>query len=101
MKTAGGLLGSLQIAAFSVVGTIQQSKQAEKVIRYVLAALVAIITITINFRTFGRNITKGIESIGRNPLAKGAIQSMIILNIIMITIVSVSGILLSLVIISM
>ena len=101
LKVSGGLFGTLKQLATSFLYNIQTSKQTERIIRYIIAAIVALVTIYINFRSFGRNITKGIESIGRNPLAKVPIQSMIIVNIILIAVVSLGGILLSLAIISL
>lgn len=101
LKVSGGLFGTLRQLATSFSYNVQASKQTERIIRYIIAALVALVTIYINFRSFGSNITKGIESIGRNPLAKVPIQTMIIVNIILIAIVSLGGILLSLAIISL
>lgn len=101
VKAAGGVLGTLKQIVTAILYNIKTSKQLERYVRWILAALVAIITIYINFRTFGKNITKGIESIGRNPLAKVSIQGMIILNTIMIGLVSLGGIVLALVIISL
>jgi F0F1-type ATP synthase membrane subunit c/vacuolar-type H+-ATPase subunit K len=68
-------------------------------LRYIVAALVAIAVIGIGFGSFGRNITRGIEAIGRNPLAKRQIQAMIALNIFLIGIISLLGIILALAII--
>lgn len=101
IKAAGGIMGTLRQLATALLYNIRTSKQFERIIRYIIAALVAIITILVNFRTFGRNITKGIEAIGRNPLAKVSIQSMIIVNVILIAIVSMGGIVLALAILSL
>jgi len=46
-------------------------------------------------------VTKGIESIGRNPLAKTTIQTMIIINVVLIGLVSLGGIILSLTILAL
>lgn len=100
-KAAGGLLGTLRQFATAIMFNISTSKQAERIIRYILAVLIAIIIIYISYRTFGRNVTKGIEAIGRNPLAKGPIQAMITLNIILLALSCIAGIALSLVIISL
>jgi hypothetical protein len=100
-KAAGGLLGTLRQFATAIVFNISTSKQAERIIRYVLAVLIAIIIIYVSYRTFGRNVTKGIEAIGRNPLAKGSIQTMITLNIVLLAISCIAGVALSLVVISL
>ena len=101
IKAAGGIMGTLRQLATALLYNIRTSKQFEKLIRYIIAALVAITTMYINFRTFGRNITKGIEAIGRNPLARVSIQSMIVMNVILIAVVSLGGIVLALAILSL
>ena len=72
---------------------------AETFLRYLSAALLAAVIIFVSFISFGRNIAKGIEAIGRNPLAKTQIQAMIIFNVVLIAIISIGGIILSLAII--
>ena len=61
------------------------------VFKYLLAALVAIGSITISFRSFGSSIKESIVSVGRNPLAKNSIQSMVVLNTFLIVLVSAAG----------
>jgi hypothetical protein len=100
-KAAGGLLGTLKQLATAILFNISTSKQAERIIRYILAVLIAVIIIYVSYRTFGRNVTKGIEAIGRNPLAKASIQTMITLNIILLAVSVIAGIALSLVVISL
>ena len=101
VRASGGIFGTVRFVTSTLFSTIATSRQAERVVRIILAAFVAFLTIFVNFRTFGRNITKGIEGIGRNPLARNTIQSMIILNIILIGGVTLGGILLSLIILSL
>ena len=101
VKAAGGVFGTLRRLTDSVIFNLRTSRQLDRFIRYILAIIVLLITIIISFRTFGKNITKGIEAIGRNPLAKVSIQSMIVLNVIMILVVTMGGVILSLVIISL
>jgi len=100
-KAAGGVLGTLRQLATAIMFNISTSQQAEKIIRYILAVLVAVIIIYVSYRAFGKNVTQGIESIGRNPLAKGTIQAMITLNIILLAISCIAGVALALVIISL
>jgi hypothetical protein len=100
-KTAGGLLGTVQQATINIMTSIKSVRDLEKIIRYILAVIIAAIAIYVSYRSFGQNITKGIEGIGRNPLAKVSIQSMIILNVVLLVIVALGGIILSLVIISL
>ncbi len=100
-KAAGGIFGTLKQLATAIMFNISTSKQAERIIRYILAVLIAIVIIYVSYRTFGRNVTKGIEAIGRNPLAKASIQAMITLNIILLAITVIAGVALALVVISL
>ena len=100
-KAAGGLLGTLKQLSTAIIYNISTSQQAERVIRYILAVIIAVVIFYISYRTFGTNVTKGIEAIGRNPLAKGTIQAMITLNIILLLVSCLSGVALALVIISL
>lgn len=99
-KASGGVFGTLQQFMGAFLFNIRGNKETEKLMRYLLA-LIIIITVTIvNFRTFGRNVTKGIEAIGRNPLARVAIQTMITVNIILLIIVELAAVALCFVIIT-
>lgn len=101
IKAAGGFFGTLRSISSSFAYNLANSRQAEKIIRIILAVVVAITSIVLSIHFFGKNVTKGIESIGRNPLAKVAIQSMIIVNIVLISLIAIGGIILSLVILSL
>jgi len=100
-KAAGGILGTLKQLATAIMFNIGTSKQTERIIRYILAIIIAVVIFYISYRTFGRNVTQGIEAIGRNPLAKNTIQAMITLNIILLAISCIAGVALALVIISL
>jgi F0F1-type ATP synthase membrane subunit c/vacuolar-type H+-ATPase subunit K len=100
IQAGGGIFGTLKQWLAAIMFNINTSRTTERIIRYILAALVAILAIYISFRTFGKNISKGIEAIGRNPLAKNQIQAVIILNVILIVVVCIGGLALSLIIIS-
>ncbi len=50
--------------------------------RYILAALIALVSFFIGFSSFGRISINGIEALGRNPLAGKLIKSAIVLNFI-------------------
>lgn len=59
-------------------------------LRYVLAAALALMSFGIGFAYFGRITSKGVEALGRNPLASRMIQLNLILNLgLMILIVAV------------
>lgn len=66
------------------------------VIQYAVAAFIAVGSVLIAFRNFGPNIRTGLDSIGRNPLAKASIQSMITLNVVLIALISLGGLFISL-----
>ena len=100
-KSEGGILGTLKQITTAILFNISTSKQAERIIRFILAILLIVIIIYVSYRTFGRNVTKGIEAMGRNPLAKGSIQAMITLNIILLIISCLVGVALALVIVSL
>ncbi|OGG04387.1 hypothetical protein A2Z33_04420 [Candidatus Gottesmanbacteria bacterium RBG_16_52_11] len=101
IRAAGGALGIVRQIVNAIWYNISQSRQLERLIRFLLAALLALLVIYISYRTFGRNITKGMEAMGRNPLARNSIQAMIILNVVLIFVVALGGIILALLIISL
>lgn len=101
IKASGGLFGTLKQLSASFLFNLTSTRFTEKLARYIVASIVALTTIFISLHTFGRAVTKGIESIGRNPLAKISIQTMIVLNVILIAVVSLGGIALALAILSL
>ncbi len=52
-------------------------------LRYVLAALVLLVSFVLGITYFGRISRSGVESIGRNPLAKKSIQFSIFLSLLL------------------
>lgn len=61
---------------------VQDPERFVNIVRYLLAGLAVAISFIIGFFTLARTMPKGIEALGRNPLAKNTIQFGIILNII-------------------
>ncbi|CAN5323238.1 hypothetical protein BH10PAT1_BH10PAT1_1810 [soil metagenome] len=51
-------------------------------LRYILAAIMVLISFIIGFIYFGRIAITGVQAIGRNPLAIGRIQISVIINIL-------------------
>jgi hypothetical protein len=49
-------------------------------LRYIIAALITIVSFYIGFRFFGRASLKGVEAMGRNPLAKKSIILVVVVN---------------------
>lgn len=79
------LLDSLNIA---FTQNTQNPERAIQFIKYIIAGITVLISVLISFFAFSRAIPKGIEAMGRNPLAERAILATIILNI-MFTIVTI------------
>lgn len=71
------LLDYFNIAAFQ---TAQNPERASQFIKYFSASLIVLASLIFSFLLFARSITKSIEAIGRNPLAKSAIQLSILIN---------------------
>ena len=90
-------LGSfLDRILLSVIQNVDQAEGSALVIRYILGFLIVLTSLITTFTTMGRNITKGIESIGRNPLAKVQIQTMIVLNVVLIAIINIGAVVMAL-----
>jgi F0F1-type ATP synthase membrane subunit c/vacuolar-type H+-ATPase subunit K len=60
-------------------------------LRYLLAALITAATLLLGFRFFGNVSTKGLEALGRNPLAKRSILLGIAINSVLIIGVMIFG----------
>ncbi len=84
---------------FSLLKSTQSPAGAGLFLRYVVAGLMLIVVSILSFATFGRNITKGIEAVGRNPLSQGPIQFVIIINTVLIAGVVLGSIILGIIII--
>lgn len=65
--------------------------QFAPIIRYVLGALVALVSFILAFLFFGRNVKSSIEALGRNPLARSSIQFTILLNMLFTGLVILAG----------
>lgn len=88
-RTALRLLDSFNAALFT---NIQNPDQFVKIFRYFTAIIIVLISFAIGFWTFSRSIPKGIEAIGRNPLAQKTIMFSIIMNVIFTIVVALAGI---------
>ncbi len=60
-------------------------------LRYIMALIVTAITFAIAFLSFSRLTSRGVEALGRNPLAGSSIKSVIIFNFILTFIIIASG----------
>ncbi|MBI1863426.1 hypothetical protein HYS00_04900 [Candidatus Microgenomates bacterium] len=70
-------------------------EQPLTVFKYVLAGIVAIISLSFGFLYFGRIAAMGIEALGRNPLASRMIQLGIFLNVVLTAMIIGGGIFIS------
>lgn len=91
---------------FSFVGNsflenVNDPKKFGAVVRYISAGLIVLLSFSFGFLTFSRSITKSIEAIGRNPLAKNTIQLSMIINIILLVVTGLIGIVASFLIIKL
>jgi hypothetical protein len=85
------MLGSSLLALFSK-NQLAFLEQSAKVIKAVIAALIALISIILSFINFGKAARSGIEASGRNPLAGKLITASITLNIALTIIAGVFGV---------
>jgi hypothetical protein len=61
--------------------------------KYLMAGVVAIMSVGFGFLYFGRIAMKGVEALGRNPLASKTIQAGIMLNVFLSILVAAGGVL--------
>lgn len=60
-------------------------------LRYVIAAIVVLISFALGFIYFGRITSRGVEAMGRNPLASRMIQINMVLNLFLIIVIIAAG----------
>lgn len=95
-RFAGRLFGFI---GSSFLENVRDPKQLGSVVRYIAAGLVVLLTFTFGLLTFSRSIAKSVEALGRNPLAKSAIQLSMIINIVLLIVTGLIGIVASILII--
>lgn len=88
-RSANRLFDAINAAFFR---NVQDPERFVNIIRYLLAGLAVVISFLIGFFTLARTMPKGIEALGRNPLARNTIQFGIILNIIFTIGIALTGI---------
>ena len=67
----------------SLFRSVQDPEKFVSISRYFFAGLVMLVCIIVSFFAFTRSVSKGIEAIGRNPLAKNTIRFSILINVVM------------------
>jgi F0F1-type ATP synthase membrane subunit c/vacuolar-type H+-ATPase subunit K len=88
-RSANRLFDAINAAFFR---NVNDPERFVNIVRYLLAGLAVVIAFLISFFTLARSIPKGIEALGRNPLARNTIQFGIILNIIFTVGIALVGI---------
>jgi len=88
--------GLLDIFNLSTIATYEQPLQ---VLRYVIAAVIIIASFTFGFFSFARTANKGLEALGRNPLASRIIHIGILLNIMVTIGIILGGLIVSFIVI--
>lgn len=80
----------------NIIGSLRQALSVPVVspittFRYLLAFLIVLISFALGFFYFGRVIKSGVDAIGRNPLAKSAIQTAVLINIVITLVIVLTG----------
>ena len=60
-------------------------------LRYVIAAIIVLLAFVLGFTYFGKVAQKGIEAVGRNPLARKFIELSVILNVLLTALIIIAG----------
>jgi len=103
----GTILVDLKIGFISGAGvtsvdlsSLERFDDTRTAIQIIVAAILALGSIFFAFRNLGSSIQTGILSIGRNPRAKIAIQTTVLLNLFFVLAISGAGVLLGFIILS-
>jgi len=93
---SGGITGSI---ANSITQTFSDPARSARLIRYFLAAIVAILAFILSSFAFIKFVSTGIEAVGRNPLAKRTIIASMILSggVVVVLVVAAFGIVLTII----
>lgn len=89
-------IGLFDVLNLSTLATYEEPIQA---FRYFVAALVLILSFVFAFFSFARTANKGLEAIGRNPLAGRMIQAGILMNIAIAIAIVVAGLIIAFIVI--
>lgn len=95
-RSSSSFFSALNAAFFR---SVQNPEQFTLVIRYIIAGIIVILSLLIGFFAFTQSISKGIEAMGRNPLARRSIQISIIIQVIMTILTTIGSIVLALIIV--
>lgn len=78
---------------FSILSTARESAYLSPIeaLRYVIAGLIALLGFVLGFIYFGRVAQKGVEAVGRNPLAGRTIEFSVLLNVALTALIIIVG----------
>lgn len=82
----------------AIFANVQNPDKFAQIIRYLGAGISVVAALLVGFFTFSRSISKSVEAIGRNPLAKTSIYISIAINIGFTLLITALGIVAALVI---
>lgn len=82
----------------AVFRNINKPEEFNNIVRSFGAILVFLASLIFGLLTFSRSIIKGIEALGRNPLAKSSIQIAIALNVFLVFLTALAGIIIAFII---
>lgn len=74
-----------------IISGLRMPETIPEILRYLFALLVGGGSFIIGFFSFIKALREGVTAIGRNPLAKGSVQTAMILNLIGILILTIAG----------
>ncbi len=79
---------------FSVLKNARNSAYLSplEALRYVIAAIIVLLAFILGFTYFGKVAQKGIEAVGRNPLARKFIELSVILNVMLTALIIIAGV---------
>lgn len=84
ISTARSVFRLLEYFNAAFFRNVQDPEKFVVVLRYLIAGLLTLIGATFAFFTISKTLTKGVESIGRNPLAKASIQFSMATNVLFV-----------------
>lgn len=81
-----------KLSDFFALSSIAYYESPSMVFRYMIAGSTVLLTFLLGFILFGRISLRGIEALGRNPMAEKTIKSVVKLNILMMITVVACGV---------
>jgi F0F1-type ATP synthase membrane subunit c/vacuolar-type H+-ATPase subunit K len=99
LSTPRSTLGFLNSISSSILQSSKDPAKFTLVIKYIMAGLVVVTAFALSFFTFARSISKSIEAVGRNPLARSTIQLSVIVQVVLTILTLVTSVVIAFIII--